>query len=253
MLTIRLLDSVQILSERGPLDAGPPRQRCVLAALAVEMGRPVSIPALIDRVWDERPPQRATHTLHVYLSRIRRTLGDADPHARISRYCGGYALDLGEGSIDMADFEAELERLRHGGVSSAEQADTLESALRLWHGPPLADLEGRWVEEVRQHWRQRLLEVLIRWSRVQLATGRFDAVLGRLPRAIIDFPLAEPLRAAQMRALIAADRRAEALAAYQAARCQLASELGVEPGPELASLHLSILRGQTLAAAGREF
>ena len=58
MLTLCLLGPVQVLSTNGPVDAGPARQRCVLAALGVELGRPVPIPALIDRVWDERPPQR---------------------------------------------------------------------------------------------------------------------------------------------------------------------------------------------------
>jgi DNA-binding MarR family transcriptional regulator len=84
------------------VDPGPARQRCVLAALAVEMGRPVPIPALIDRVWDGRPPQRARHTLQVYLSRIRGTLAEADPSVRISRRSGGYALEIGDGRIDMA-------------------------------------------------------------------------------------------------------------------------------------------------------
>jgi DNA-binding SARP family transcriptional activator len=242
MLTVRLLGPVQVLSARGPVDAGPARQRCVLAALAVEMGRPVPIPTLIDRVWDERPPQRAKHTLQVHLSRIRGMLAAADPEVRIVRRSGGYALELGSGGIDMASAQAELDRVHRRGSTPAEQGEALESALRLWQGPPLADLQGHWVEEVRQHWLQLRLEALIQWASVRLATGRVDAVLGVLSRAIIDFPLAEPLRAAQMRALAAAHRRAEALAAYESARSRLAADLGVGPGPELAALHLDLLR-----------
>jgi DNA-binding SARP family transcriptional activator len=244
MLKLHLLGPVQVFSARGPVDPGPARQRCVLAALAVEMGRPVPIPALIDRVWDERPPQRAKHTLHVYLSRIRRMLADADPDARICRRSGGYALELGNGTLDMASLQAELGWARRSGATPAERCDALELALGLWQGPPLADLKGRWVEQVRQHWRQLFVDALIQWASVRLAAGRVDAVPGVLSQAILEFPLAEPLWAAQIRALAAAHRRAEALAAYEAARSRLADELGVGPGAELAALHLDILRAE---------
>ena len=243
MLTVCLLGPVQVFSARGPVDPGPARQRCVLAALAVEMGRPVPIPALIDRVWDGRPPQRARHTLQVYLSRIRGTLAEADPSVRISRRSGGYALEIGDGRIDMARVQAELARVQQRGATPTEQGDALEYALQLWQGPPLADLQGHWVEQTRQHWLQLRLDALIQWASVRLAAGRIDAVLGELSQAIIDFPLAEPLWAAKMRALAAAHRRAEALAAYESARRHLADKLGVEPGPELTALHLAILRG----------
>jgi hypothetical protein len=49
---------------------GRDRQRCVLAALLVDAGRPVPV----DRVWGERPPQRARDTLYTYVSRLRRAL-----------------------------------------------------------------------------------------------------------------------------------------------------------------------------------
>jgi DNA-binding SARP family transcriptional activator len=242
MLTVRMLGPIQVISHRGPVDTGPARQRCVLAALAVEEGRPVPIPALIDRVWDESPPQRAQHTLHVYLSRIRGILAEAEPSTRITRRSGGYALEIGNGRVDMAEVSAKLTVARRHGVTLAEQGDALERALQLWSGQPLADLQGRWAGQVREHWQQLRLEALIQWSQVRLAIGRFDTVLGSLSRAIADFPLAEPLWAAQIRALVAAQRRSEALVTYESARCRLADELGVDPGPELSELHRAILR-----------
>lgn len=250
MIAVRLLGPVQIFSGQDSVDCGPARQRCVLAALAVDAGRPVPIPTLIDRVWDERPPQRAQHALQVYLSRIRGVLaGAAAPDARISRRSGGYALELGDGRLDMAAVRAALAMAGRAGITPDERGDALERALRLWDGLPLADLQGRWVDQARQQWRQLRLETLIRWAGVRLETGRAGDVLGGLSGAIIDFPLAEPLRVAQMRALVAAQRRAEALAAYESARAHLADELGVDPGPELTSLHRAILRGRVPAPA----
>jgi DNA-binding SARP family transcriptional activator len=244
MLTVRLLGPVQILLDGSPVDAGPSRQRCVLAALAVETGRPVPVPALIDRVWDERPPQRAQHALQVYLSRIRSVLRAADAGALVSRRSGGYVLDIEDGRVDMAQAQAQLARARQHEATPAEQGDALEHALQLWQGLPLADLSGAWAAQIREHWQQVRLDALIQWAGVRLASGRIEAVLGGLSAAIIDFPLAEPLRAAQMRALVAAHRPAEALAAYESARSHLAGELGVDPGSELAALHRAILRGE---------
>ncbi|AGL19051.1 SARP family transcriptional regulator [Actinoplanes sp. N902-109] len=236
-----MLGPVQVLSARGAVDPGPARQRCVLAALAVDAGRPVPVPALIDRVWDDRPPQRARHTLQVHLSRLRTVLAAADPAARIVRRCGGYTLDLAAGHSDMGTVQALVRQARHPGTGLAEQGATLDRALQLWQGTPLAGLPGQWVEQVRQHWLHLRLDLLIRWAAAHLATGRVDAVLAGSSAALIDFPLAEPLWAVRMRALVAAQRRAEALALYESARRRLATELGVDPGPELAALHHALL------------
>ncbi|GIH24258.1 hypothetical protein Aph01nite_25680 [Acrocarpospora phusangensis] len=57
-------------------------------------------------------------------------------------------------------------------------------------------------------------------------------------------PLRERLRGLLMRALVASGRPAEALAAYEEARRTLADELGADPSPELAGIHLAILRAE---------
>jgi DNA-binding SARP family transcriptional activator len=241
MLTVRLLGPVELHSEGGPVDPGPMRQRLVLAALAAERCVPVQIPDLIHRVWDDRPPQRAQHTLQVYLSRIRAVLARADPTSRIVRRNGGYALNIAADRIDIDRVRTGIAVAR-GYAEPSARSDRLEKALRWWQGPPMADLQGRWVEQVRQYWLQLRLDALIEWAGLRLAAGDAGAVLGGLSHAAYDFPLAEPLWAARMRALVAVDRRAEALVVYEAARSRLADELGCDPGPELSGLHRAILR-----------
>ncbi|WP_443050213.1 AfsR/SARP family transcriptional regulator, partial [Streptomyces sp. F8] len=55
-------------------------------------------------------------------------------------------------------------------------------------------------------------------------------------------PYDEPLRAQELRALRAAGRPADALAAYERTRRALADDLGTDPGPELTALYAELLR-----------
>ena len=126
----------------------------------------------------------------------------------------------------------------------AVSADLLGAALRLWRGRALADvadgltaLAGRiaGLEEARR-------TALYLRIDADLAAGRHHKLAGELAELTAAHPLCERFRAQQMLVLYRCDRRAEALAAFQTARAQLAEELGVDPGPDLAWLHEAILR-----------
>jgi hypothetical protein len=75
-----------------------------------------------------------------------------------------------------------------------------------------------------------------------LAAGRHADLVGELETMIREHPLRERLRGQLMLALYRSARQAEALAAYRAARRELAGELGLEPGGELRRLERAILR-----------
>lgn len=58
-MEVRLLGPVQLLAAGRVLDLGPPKERAVLAALAVDAGLPVDVDTLVDRVWGDNPPANA--------------------------------------------------------------------------------------------------------------------------------------------------------------------------------------------------
>ncbi|MEU5692817.1 BTAD domain-containing putative transcriptional regulator [Actinosynnema sp. NPDC020468] len=93
-MLLRLLGEVAVHVHGHPVDPGPARQRCVLAALAVDAGRVVPVDRLVERVWGVDAPRRARATLHSYVSRLRRVLAEADAASRASAV-GGASVAAG--------------------------------------------------------------------------------------------------------------------------------------------------------------
>lgn len=70
-----VLGSTEVRSDDGTLvDLGPPKQRALLAALALSDGRPVSVDAVLELLWGQVPPPGAVATLQAYVSGLRRAL-----------------------------------------------------------------------------------------------------------------------------------------------------------------------------------
>ena len=241
-MELRLLGPVELVVDGRVLDAGGPRQRLVLAALAAEVGRSVAIDSLIDRVWDE-PPERPRRALQVYISRIRQMLEAANGSGPVGvlRSAGGYQLDLDAERVDMHRFRRLVGRAGSEDSVVSERVALLGQALELWRGAPLADLPGQWASRVRSAWEQQYLDATVVWAGAALDTADPGVVLPRLAELTGEHPLVEPLAAVFIRALCAAGHVVQALDHFATVRHQLAEQLGTDPGPELQQLHRQIL------------
>ncbi|MFF8378148.1 BTAD domain-containing putative transcriptional regulator [Streptomyces sp. NPDC015661] len=219
------------------------RLRALLTALAAAGGRTVGPGPLIEQVWADGDPaddQDRTAALQALVGRLRRALGR---ETVVSTPGGGYRLAAGPDAVDLHLFE----RLAAEGAAAladghAERAATLlDEALGLWRGPALADLPGRDTDPVVIRVEQRHAQARRDRLAADLALGRAADVLAPLAALAAGQPLDEPLQALRIRALRAAGRPAEALAAYEEVRQALAERLGTDPGPELRSLHAELL------------
>jgi DNA-binding SARP family transcriptional activator/tetratricopeptide (TPR) repeat protein len=247
MVTARfaLLGGIEVSVGGQPADIGHARQRCVLAALLVNVNTVVSVDQLVDRVWGERPPQRATGTLHSYLTRLRRVEG-----VTIVRRAGGYAMVVDDPlDIDLNLFRSLVARARDG-----EDPALFERAFALWRGEPLAGLGSDWAVEERAQLRQERLAAELDHTDLRLRLGQHAALVPELLSRASEQPLDERVAGQLMLALYRSGRQAEALSRYQAARLRLAAELGTDPGPELRELHQRMLTADpalTVAPARR--
>jgi DNA-binding SARP family transcriptional activator len=123
-------------------------------------------------------------------------------------------------------------------------ADTSERALGLWRAQPLLDVPSRQLAEtVVPRWEQLRLQLLEFRFDAELCLGRHHALVPQLQTLVAVHPLHERFRAQLMLSLSRTGHRVEALAVYRSARRVLIDELGVEPGPEMARVHQSILAG----------
>ncbi len=142
----RLLGHVEAVLDGRRLDIGHARQRCVLAALLVDVNDPVPADQLIDRVWAADPPHRGRNALAAYISRLRQVLDGLD--VQIVRERGGYTLTADALSVDIHRFRHIASQAR-ATADPVDAAVLFDSALDLWRGEPFATLDTPWINDVR--------------------------------------------------------------------------------------------------------
>ncbi|WP_405618706.1 AfsR/SARP family transcriptional regulator [Streptomyces sp. NBC_01508] len=234
----RLLGPTRALRADGtPYAVGGSRLRALLTVLALRPGRTVPAATLVDEVWDGDTPADAAGALQALVSRLRRALGAG----AVVSDTGGYRLCADPEDVDLYRFERlTAEGIRALDDGSPERAaGLLDEALGLWHGPALSDLPDRRAEAAR--WETRRLGARRARLTAALALGHAEEALPELAALCDDHPIDEMLQALRIRALRAVGRTAEALSAYDEIRRDLATRLGMDPGPELRSLHKELL------------
>ena len=227
-MDLLLLGPIEARLDDQPIPIGARKQRAVLAMLALEVGQTVSADRLADGLWGDEAPASAPKLVQLYVSHLRRSF--AGNGAQIITRGRGYELQLSGGDVDAIRAERLVDQAR------------AHEALALWRGDPLADVadepfaaaEIRRLEELRVHAKELAIDD-------DLAAGRHGDVIGDLDTLVARHPLREHLQAQRMLALYRAGRQAEALGSYREARALLVEEIGVEPGPELRTLHAAIL------------
>ncbi|MFE7371034.1 AfsR/SARP family transcriptional regulator [Streptomyces anulatus] len=239
-----------VVRDGGGNDVTVPERkvRALLADLLAHDGRPVPVDRLIHDLWGDAPPGSPSGALQAKVSQLRRVLG----RDRVVRQPPGYRLRLERGTdeVDADRFRALVTEARPVRDPRARAA-LLTEALGLWRGPAYADFaDAPFAREAVQRLAEQRLSVLEEQAEARWEAGDHVLLAGELADLVARHPLRERLRAVQMRALYSAGRQSEALASYDDLRGRLVEELGVDPGPELASLHRAVLRQDPLLMPG---
>ena len=211
-MKVSLLGPVEVRSDEGTaIDLGGARLRTLLIRLAVDPDQVVGFDALVDAVWGDEPPANAANALQQLVSRLRRA------GIPIESSPSGYALRVPRNDVDLFNGDA---------------------AAKPWRGPALAEAADQpWaVAHIARATEQRL-------AAQEVSTDD----VSELEAIVAANPLRERPVAQLMHALVREGRQAEALNAFERHRRLLADELGADPSRELSELHLSLLRGESVA------
>ena len=230
-----------LVIDGGVVDKIGPRDRVVLAALAVRPGEVYAADRLADALWGDRPPASSKKIVQGCVARLRKALGTGT----IETLAQGYRLQVSSDELDTLLFEHLVGRGRELlTVGEAERASyTLGQALDLWRGEALVDLNG-WepgrveagrLEELRLDSEETRLDAA-------LQAGHHLEVLAEAHDQVAAAPLRERRWGLLALAQYQAGRQAEALRTLRRVRTVLANELGLDPGPDLVALEQAILQ-----------
>lgn len=251
-LTFRILGPVEMWYADRQCDLPPGRASGVLAILLLTPRITVPTGVLAERLWDGRLPEKARENLSAYVTRLRgslrRAAGDG---VKLIRRSGGYVLDVDPGAVDLHQFR-HMRRLARALADSNDRdaaIRSLRSAEVLWTGQALAGVRGDWFARIRGGLEDERRVAIAERVECELQLGRHSSLVGELGGLLAEYPLDETFIGCMMTALYRSGRTSDALALYRQARSGLAEELGAEPGPILADLHLRILRGDPGLAA----
>ncbi|WP_181799555.1 AfsR/SARP family transcriptional regulator [Kitasatospora acidiphila] len=252
MVELRLLGTVDMVVAGNRSKLGPEKLRCLLAALAVDIGRPLSLDTLADRLWADQLPTDPAASLYPLISKLRRALrtgseteGPATPTVSIGSHGHAYVLESDPHQVDYHRFRRLANQARaYADQGEDEQAIALMTAAEaLWQGDPLAGLRGEWAQGARADMHATHLWAAITRATISLRLGRFSDVIPELSPLAALHDTDQVLTARLMAAMYGAGRQSEALALYQRARRTLQERLGTDPGRELTWLHERILAG----------
>jgi len=246
-LRIGLLGPLQVRDETGrPVHVGGRQLRISLTLLALNAGRVVPAGSLAGQLWPDDPPGNPGNALQTLVSRLRAELRQARAGAVIESHPAGYRLAVPPDAVDVMAFEALAAQGRRALADgdAGEAARVLRDALLAWRGQPLADAAGSdFADLAAAKLTELRSSVLADRIEADLALGEGASLVGELRVLLSANPLAERPRGLLMRALYAAGRQAEALAAYHEGRELLSDQLGVDPSAQLEQVYLGILCG----------
>lgn len=238
-----VLGPITVWSDGRPVPVGGPRQRCVLGALLVHLGREVTVDQLIGYLWSDDPPRTARSVIQVQISHLRRAFPDS-----ISTTSGGYVLDVDPDSVDLHRFRSLRDRAASAEPKAA--VEMLEQALECWRGLPFSGVGSEYLDHsVVAPLREERWSCVVAWATCALELGRYSDVVSRLTPLVSEEPFRERPHHLLITALWRDNERARALSVYEEFRARLADELGVDPGPELTALHTRILQEDFQEAA----
>jgi len=215
---------------------GGPRERAVLAAVAMAGERGLDHDRLVDHLWGSNAPRTAHRTAQAYVSRLRGLIGQE----AIVTVAGRHRLTGTR--VDLWEFERLVADARR---VPARAPQLLRQALDLWRDASVAQdaaLDG--AADLLQAYERMRLDA----RELLLAHLDDNTVVRAAEELLAEAPHRERTWAALATAYYRLGRQDEALATIRAARRRLADDLGIDLSSQLETLERDLLHHRVAPA-----
>jgi SARP family transcriptional regulator, regulator of embCAB operon len=246
-MKICLLGPTTIVGETTVTRLGAPKQRQLLALLALRAGKVVSTGDITDELWGAAPPRSASTAIQTYICQLRKILRNCFPNRPekhvLATVDPGYVLRVQQESVDVFRFRESVDAARRlSSTATVEALTTLSCALSMLSGPPLADVrrgivlqgDGALVDDELMAAHQMKIHL-------EMQLGRFGSVIAHLRPLIVAYPFVESFQVSLMESLYRVGRRRDAISAYHQLRSRIQDELGVDPSQDAKRLYSEII------------
>jgi DNA-binding SARP family transcriptional activator len=247
VLRISILGPLTVSDGDRAIHLSGTKKRTLLAWLALNHRRPVSVEALMASLWDDVPPPTAKAKVHTHVCELRKVLSTASrvstPGWPLLTRQGGYQLSE-DVVLDNEQFEADSSKARQAS-RLGEHMRALElfaRALATWRGPALADATSSAAQAAACALNEERLLSIEGKAESEIQLGWYDEVVAELSPMLAANPLRERLRGELMLALYRRGARSEALAVYREGHRTIINDLGMPPIPQLHRLQQYMLR-----------
>ncbi len=252
-LRIYLLGPTHVTRPDGSVVKGPlwnrVKVRALLAYLAIQEGQSVSRERIIEILWPDAPYKAALQNLNTTIYGLRRSLEPDLQKVSDSKYViyeGGqyYLADIEDHWLDVRAYEAGIRRARTE-IELQDKIDAYESAIALFRGDFLADLEGTRVLSAGEQERYRLLYMaaMDELGTVHETVGQNKEAEALYERILALDACREVTAQRLIKLLMRQGRRAEALSKCQRLAAALEEELNIMLSEETNQLMARICQG----------
>ncbi len=222
------------------------KARVLLAYLSVfsSPGRAISRDKICDNLWGHLGPDTIMSSFHVTLSHLRKTLStestkEYQSSELIIHHDGNYNLAWGNNYwCDLQEFDA-LYQSGKGYLAENKvhlTAREFEKARALYQGPLLEDMYDSWLEEPRDEYRRKYIEISQRLAEIHFDKAEYDRAQALSQEALLVDPTEEQAHRLLMLTLFTIGRKAAAVNQYNACVKSLQQRLEIEPDQKTVDL-----------------
>ncbi|MBB2997102.1 AfsR/SARP family transcriptional regulator [Paeniglutamicibacter cryotolerans] len=198
--------------------------------------------SLTDALWGAFPPTSAKNSLQLHVSGLRKLM--VPNGVSVDWTTAGYRLATPALYVDAMEFRRSVAEAHAATMtgSLAHASGLFSQAMNLWRGMPCQGLEHLPFHlQFSMDLVAAKASALCEWARCLMNEGHFERSIEVAEEASRFSPYDEHAWGLLALGRYRAGRQSESLATIQRAKRLLASELGLDPGPELQELEGQIL------------